>query len=54
MKKLLCTILALVLTFALSLTALAADTVTIGIAQFAEHGSLDNWWQHDHMGYGAL
>ena len=42
MKKLFCIALALVLTLSLSLTALAADTVTIGIAQFAEHGSLDN------------
>ena len=42
MKKLFCIALALVMTLSLSLTALAADTVTIGIAQFAEHGSLDN------------
>ena len=42
MKKLFCIALALVMTLSLSFTALAADTVTIGIAQFAEHGSLDN------------
>ena len=42
MKKLLCTILALVLTAALPFSAMAADKITLGIAQFAEHGSLDN------------
>ena len=42
MKKLFCIALVLVMTLSLSFTALAADTVTIGIAQFAEHGSLDN------------
>ena len=40
MKKLFCMILILV--FALSAFAVAEDNYTIGIAQFAEHGSLDN------------
>ena len=42
MKKLASIALALVLTLSLSFAALADETVTIGIAQFAEHGSLDN------------
>ena len=40
MKKLFCIVLTLI--FVLSAFALAEDKYTIGIAQFAEHGSLDN------------
>lgn len=40
MKKMIALVLALVLS--LSMTAALADTLTIGIAQFAEHPSLDN------------
>ena len=43
MKKLICVVAALVLLMSLSLTAAAkSEQYTIGIAQFAEHGSLDN------------
>lgn len=43
MKKLLCMLLTLTLCLSLGLSVLAdGETVTIGIAQFAEHGSLDN------------
>lgn len=43
MKKLICVVAALVLLLSLSLTAAAeSEQYTIGIAQFAEHGSLDN------------
>lgn len=41
MKKLFATLLVLSLVLSLALTA-GAENVTIGIAQFAEHGSLDN------------
>ena len=43
MKKLISALVALSLVLSFGLNALAADEqVTIGIAQFAEHGSLDN------------
>lgn len=42
MKKILCVVLALVLCLSMSAVVLADDMLTIGIAQFAEHGSLDN------------
>lgn len=43
MKKLLCVLIALALCLTCAMSAMAdSETVTIGIAQFAEHGSLDN------------
>lgn len=53
MKKLICVVAALVLLMSLSLTAAAeSEQYTIGIAQFAEHGSLDNCREGFLMGHG--
>ena len=42
MKKVISLVLALVLVLGLALPVMADEVITIGIAQFAEHGSLDN------------